>query len=85
MIREADRERGGRRERNRRRERRVRELEARVEQLESEIRWLRRVVRANSETEGSAVVGPCPNCSRGVLVHRNDELRCSSCRYSRFM
>jgi hypothetical protein len=85
VIRETEQESDGRHRRNRRREKQVRKLEARVEQLESEVRWLRRVVRANGESGGSAVVGPCPNCSRGVLVHHNDEIRCSSCRYSRFM
>jgi hypothetical protein len=85
VIREADRERDGRHGRNRRREKRVRELETRVEQLESQVRWLRRVIRANGESDGSRAVGPCPNCSRGVLVHRNDELRCSSCGYHRFI
>ncbi|WP_276302397.1 hypothetical protein [Halorussus lipolyticus] len=82
---QGDRERGGRRGRNRRREKRVRKLEARVEQLESELRWLRRVVRANGDSSGSPAVGPCPNCRRGVLVRRSDELRCASCRYTRFL
>lgn len=68
-----------------RRVNRMRELERRVEQLEDEVRWLRRVLMTEGEQEGRQATGPCPNCARGVLVHRNGELRCSSCEYSRFL
>ncbi|MFC7078796.1 hypothetical protein [Halorussus caseinilyticus] len=84
MIRRVDRERGDRRRANRRTEQ-VRELENRVNRLESQVEWLRRMVRSNGENADAAAVSPCPHCRRGVLVRRNDALQCSACEYSRFL
>jgi len=69
-------------ERKRRRANRVQELQRRIDDLEAEVAWLVRVVE---EHEDARATGPCTNCSRGVLVHRNGELRCSACGYGRFL
>ncbi|WP_137286050.1 hypothetical protein [Halorussus salinisoli] len=75
----ADRRRG-----NRRKEQ-VRELEERVHRLESQVERLRRMVQTNGETADESAVGPCPHCRSGVVVHRDDALRCSACEYGRFL
>lgn len=64
---------------------RIGDLERRIERLEGELAWLRRVVRSDGEATEREATGPCPNCSRGVLVGRRGELRCSACGYSRFL
>lgn len=69
----------------RRRVNRMRELEERVERLEAELRWLRRAVEANGERVGAKAVGRCPNCGEGVLTASGSELRCSNCKYARFL
>lgn len=61
------------------------ELERRIERLESEIEWLRRILDARGEQGGSLAVGACPNCGTGVLMRHGDELRCATCGYSQFL
>jgi hypothetical protein len=63
----------------------MRELERRVERLEDEVRWLRRAVAASGERADAMAVGRCPRCSRGVLMRRGDQLRCSVCEYGRYL
>jgi len=64
---------------------RLRKLQRRIDRLESEVAWLSRVVREASEHSDALATGPCPNCSRGVLVQRNGELRCRTCEYRRYL
>ncbi len=43
------------------------------------------MVQTNGETADESAVGPCPHCRSGVVVHRDDALRCSACEYGRFL
>ncbi|MFC4552563.1 MULTISPECIES: hypothetical protein [Halorussus] len=73
------------RNREERRESYLRELESRVDRLESEVAWLRRAVQIDGERNDHLVMGPCPRCAVGVLARQNDRLECSDCGYSRFL
>lgn len=60
------------------------DLERRVEQLESEVTYLRRVVETQGDNDAS-IVGPCPNCETGMVTRHGDELSCGTCGSGRFL
>lgn len=63
----------------------MQELERRVDRLEADVAYLRRVVETGGPDEEVPTVGPCSRCGTGILVGQGGEIRCTVCGYARFL